>query len=155
MSIAIGTSVLDSSLYIPELKHKRKDSVLQDLADRARRSGVVRDAAILAETLLMREKVGSTAIGKGVAVPYARSIAVVEARLVVARSRKGIPWDAADEQPVHLVLLALSPAEHSEEIHLELVARAVQVGRLQRQRQRIIEAASFEAVAAVLREVQA
>lgn len=154
MSIAIGPSVLDSSLYIPEIRLKRKESVLHDLVERASRAGVVRDVTLLAETLGLRERVGSTAIGKGVAVPYARSISVIESRLVVAISKRGVAWDAADEQPVQLVLLVLSPAESSEETHFDLVARAVAVARLQRNRQKLIEAGSFEAVAAVLRDVQ-
>jgi mannitol/fructose-specific phosphotransferase system IIA component (Ntr-type) len=154
MSIAIAPSVLDSSLYIPELKHKRKESILQELAGRAHEAGVVRDAALLTEVLLLREKAGSTGVGKGIAVPYARSVAVIETRLVVARSKRGVPWDAPDDLPVQIVLLALSPAEISEELHFDLVSRAVQVGRLQRHRQKLIEAASFEAVAAVLRDVQ-
>jgi mannitol/fructose-specific phosphotransferase system IIA component (Ntr-type) len=153
MSIAIVASVLDSSLYIPELKLKRRDSALHELAELAHHAGVVRDPALLHGTLLLRERAGSTAVGKGVAVPNARSIAVIESRLVVARSRRGIPWDASDGQPVQLVLLALSPAEHSEELHSELVARAVAAGRLQRNRQKLMEAESFEAVAAVLKEI--
>jgi PTS system nitrogen regulatory IIA component len=155
MSIAIGPSVLDSSLYIPELKLKRKESILQELAERAHGAHAVRDPALLRDTLLLRERVGSTAIGKGVAVPYARSVSVIEPRLMVARSRRGVAWEAPDRQPVHIVLLALSPAEHSEEMHFELVARAVAVGRLQRNRQKLIEAESFEDVVAVLKEVQA
>src|SRR5437870_4489068 len=103
MSTAIGPSVLDSSLYIPELKLKRKESVIQELVARAHQSGVVRDPELLRETLLLRERLGTTAIGKGVAVPYARSLAVIESRLMVARSKRGVPWDAPDDQPVHLV----------------------------------------------------
>lgn len=154
MSIVIAPSVLDSSLYIPDLKHKRKESVLRELADRGREAGVVRDPDLLTETLALREKAGSSGIGKGVAVPSARSLAVIESRLVVARSKRGVPWDSPDDAPVHLVLLALSPSETSEELHYDLVTRAVQVGRLQRHRQKLIEASSFEAVAAVLKEVQ-
>jgi mannitol/fructose-specific phosphotransferase system IIA component (Ntr-type) len=153
MSLAIGPTVLDSSLFIPELKLKRKESILQDLVSRAASAGAVRDAMLLRETLLLRERLGSTGIGKGVAVPYARSLAVIEPRLVVARSSRGVPWDAPDGLPVHLLLLVLSPAEHSEEAHLDFISRAVAVARLQRNRQKLIEADGFEAVAAVLKEV--
>lgn len=152
MSIAIVASVLDSSLYIPELRLKRRESALHELAELAHQAGIARNAALLHDTLLLRERAGSTAVGKGVAVPNARSISVIDSRLVVARSRRGIPWDAPDDQPVQLVLLVLSPAEHSEELHFELVARAVAAGRLQRNRQKLIEAESFEAVVAVLKE---
>ena len=155
MATAIGSSILDSSLYIPELKLKRRDSVLHEMVARAQQAGVVRNPELLCETLLLRERAGTTAVGKGVAVPYARSLAVIEPRLVVARSRRGVPWDAADQLAVHIVLLLLSPAEHSDEAHLDLLSRAVAAARLQRNRQKLIEAESFEAVAAALREVSA
>lgn len=155
MSIAIGPSVLDSSLYIPDLKLRRKDSVLQEMSACAHQAGAVRDPSLLRETLVLRERAGSSAVGKGVAAPHARSLAVIEPRIVVARSKRGVAWDAADGLPVHVVLLALSPSEHSEELHHDLVARAVAVARLQRHRQRLLGAASFEEVAAVLREATA
>jgi mannitol/fructose-specific phosphotransferase system IIA component (Ntr-type) len=153
MSTAIGLSIIDTSLYIPELRSKRKDSALQEMLNRAIQAGAVRDPALLRDVLSLRERLGSTAIGKGVAVPQARSLSVMESRIVVARSRRGVDWGSADGLPVLLVLLVLSPAEQSEESHHDLVARAVAVGRLQRNRQKLIEAGSFEAVASVLREI--
>jgi mannitol/fructose-specific phosphotransferase system IIA component (Ntr-type) len=155
MSIAIGLSVLDPSLYIPELRPRRKDSALLEMAGRAHQAGALRDFSLLSDLLTLRERAGSTAIGKGVAVPHARSIAVIDPRLLIARSRRGIDWGAADEQPVHLVLLALAPAETSEEFFHDLVARTVAIARLQRNRQKLADAASFDAVAAVMREVTA
>ncbi len=153
MSTAIGASILDSSLYIPDLKLKRKETALEEMVARAHALGVVRDGESLCETLALRERLGTTAIGKGVAVPYVRSLAVAEPRLVIARSKKGIAWDAVDDLPVQLVFLALSPAEYPEEAHYDMVARAVAVARLQRNRQKLIEAEDFQTVVSVLREV--
>ena len=155
MSIAIGLSVFDSSLYIPELRAKKRDSVLSELVSRAHRAGAVREPAVLLETLCLRERLGSTAAGKGVAVPNARSLTVRDPRLVLARSRRGIDWGAPDDLAVHLVLLVLSPAEASEDAHHEFLARALGATRLQRHRQKLIEAATFDAVASALRELTA
>lgn len=148
-------SVLDSSLYIPELRSRRRDSVLAELVARAHAGGVLRHPDALLDLLLTRERLGPTAIGKGVAVPHGRSITVLESRLVVARSRRGIEWGAADGLPVTLVFLALSPAEVSESTHHHLVNGAIGVARYQKTRSRLLEAKSFEAVSAVLREVMA
>lgn len=152
MTTMFGAALLDPSLYIPELKVRRKQSVLQQLVDVAARAGVVREPAVLCATLNLRERLFGTGLGKGVAVPHARSIAVTEARLVIARSRRGMAWDAADGLPVQLVMLALSPAEAGEEAHLEFVARVAGAGRLQRNRARLLEAADFPEVAAMLAE---
>jgi mannitol/fructose-specific phosphotransferase system IIA component (Ntr-type) len=126
---------------------------LQELVACAQQARALREPSLLLETLCLRERLGSTAVGKGVAVPNARSIAVIEPRLVVARSRRGIDWKAPDEIPVQLVLLVLSPGEISLEAHHEFLARAANVARLQRHRQRLIEADDFDAVAGVLRDV--
>jgi mannitol/fructose-specific phosphotransferase system IIA component (Ntr-type) len=132
---------------------KKKDAVLHELAHRAHRAGVVRDPDLLYETLSLRERLASSALGKGVALPQARSLAVIDTRLIVARSLRGLDWSAADEQPVHLVLLALSPSEVSVEFHLDFLARAAAIARLQRNRQRLLEAEGFEVVASVLKDV--
>jgi mannitol/fructose-specific phosphotransferase system IIA component (Ntr-type) len=155
MTLGTAPSVLDPSLYIPELKTRRKDAALADLVSLAHQAGAVRGPELLRELLVMRERLGSTAIGKGVALPHARSLTVNRPQLVVARSRRGIDWDAPDELPVTLVLLTLTPGEWGEEAHHAFLGRKAAVARLQRNRQRLLDAASFEDVASVLREVGA
>lgn len=155
--MALGTAapVLDPSLYIPELKLRTRESVVSQMVGVAHRAGVVRGTGPLLELLRARERVGTTAIGKGVAVPYARSVTVDRPALVVARSHRGIEWEAPDELPVQLVLLVLSPGEWGEEPHHAFLGRAVAVARLQRNRQRMLEAADFAELAALLHEVHA
>ncbi len=148
-------TVLDSSLYIPELRTRRKESVLAEMVACASARGAVREPDALRELLELRERIATTAVGKGVAVPHARSLAVLESRLVVARSHRGIDWGAADGAPVTLVFLALSPSEVSEESHHRLVAGAIAVARYQKQRSKLMDAKSFEVVSAVMREVVA
>ena len=153
MTLGTVPSVLDPSLYIPELKTRKKDAALADLVAVAHQAGAVRGPDLLWELLVARERLGNTAIGKGVALPHARSLTVSRPQLVVARCRRGIDWDAPDELPVTLVLLTLTPGEWSEEAHHALLGRAAAVARLQRNRQRLLDAASFDDVASVLRAV--
>ncbi len=155
MPTMLDPSVLDTALFIPDLRTRRKESVLQELVARAHEAGVVREAALLIETLNLRERLGPTAIGKAVAVPHARSIAVIEPRILVARSRRGIEWKAPDGLPVQLVFLVITPGEFTIEAHLEWVARAVACARAQRKRAKLMEAITAEAGAAVLRELTA
>lgn len=152
MTLVTATPVLDPSLYIAELKPRTRDTALVQMVGAAQRAGAVRGSAALLELLRLRERVGSTALGKGAAVPHARSLTVDRPALVVARSRRGVEWDAPDGQPVHLVLLVLSPGEWGEEAHHAFIARVAGVARLQRHRQRLLEAADFDEAAGVLRE---
>lgn len=155
MTVAAVPSVLDPSLYIPDLKLRRRDAALEEMVGLAHRSGTVRDPGLLLELLALRERLGTTALGKGVALPHARSLTICRPQLVVARSHRGIDWGAPDDVPVTLLLLALSPGEATERAHYEFLARAAAVARLQRNRQKLLEAANFETVATVLREVTA
>jgi mannitol/fructose-specific phosphotransferase system IIA component (Ntr-type) len=145
-------SALDSSLFIPDLKVKRKESVLHELVDCAHRVGALRQPEVVRGLLAVRESLGSTSPGRGFAIPSAHSLAVAASRLVVARSRRGIDWGAPDGQPVHLVFLLLSPAEFPDSAHFEWIGRLAAVARLQRHRQKMLDAAGFEPIAAVLRE---
>lgn len=154
-TLTAAPSLIDLSLYIPELRTRKKDTALAELVGRAHATGAVRDAGLLLELLRVRERVGSTALGKGVAVPHARSVTVLRPQLVVARALQGIDWAADDHAPVTLILLALSPAEWSEEAHHAFLGRAVGAARLQKNRHRLMAAASFDALASVLRELSA
>ncbi len=153
MTLGTAPTVSDLSLYIPDLKLKKRESALAEMVSFVHRAGVVRDRELLLELLRVRERVGTTGLGKGVAIPQARSVTVLMPRLVVARSLKGIDWAAPDGLPVTLIFMALAPAEWSEEAFHGLVARAAAAARLQRTRQRLLSADSPAAVAAVLREV--
>lgn len=153
MTLGIAPSVLDPSLFIPDLKARRKEPALAEMVAVAHRSGAVREPAPLLDLLVLRERLGSTAIGKGVAMPHARSLTIARPQLLIGRSSRGIEWDAPDGQPATLLLLVLSPSEWSDEAHHAFLARAGAVARLQRNRQRLLEAPTFEAVATVLREV--
>ena len=151
----VGTLVpgaLDPSLYIPELKCRRRDTALAELVACGERGGALRHPEALLELLARREALGCTAPGKSVAIPAARSLSILHPRILVGRSHRGIEWNAPDGLPVRLIALVLSPAECPAFTHLEIVLRVVVALRLQRNRQRILEAESFDAMSAALRE---
>lgn len=153
MSIASMPAVFDSSLLIPELRNRKKERVLGELATLGERRGVVTDASLLRDTLLLRERAGTTATGKGAAIPHARSIAVSEPRLLVGRSSKGIDWDSPDGEPVHLVLLAILPSEVARDVQLEFLSQVAGIVRLQRNRQKLLDAGTAEAMASLVQEL--
>jgi mannitol/fructose-specific phosphotransferase system IIA component (Ntr-type) len=153
MTIGSMPAVFDASLFISEFRNRKKETVLGELATLAHRRGVVASIELLRDTLTLRERGGSTAAGKGTAIPNARSIAVIESRLIVGRSSRGIDWGAGDGQPVHLVLLAVSPAELSPEAHLDFVTNVAGLVRLQRNRQKLRDAETAEQIAVLVQEL--
>jgi len=152
LAIAEFPSIPHTPLDILEIRHRRRESALTQLVAVAARSGVVRDPEVLLETLQSRERMGTTALGKGVAVPHAHSIAVSRTHVVIGRSAQGLDWRSADSESVRLVWLVLTPSEVSDEQHHARVARAVSALRLQRQRQRLLEAADADSVLRWLKE---
>ena len=113
--------------------------MLGELARQAQGIGVTREPGMLRATLLMRERLGSTAVGHGFAVPNARSLLVSRPVLLLSRSRFGVDWGAEDGALVHLVVLVISPAQTSAPCHVAAVARAVAAARPVRARLRLFE----------------
>ncbi|HID81094.1 MAG TPA: PTS sugar transporter subunit IIA [Chromatiales bacterium] len=73
------------------------------------------------ESLLGREKLGSTGLGHGVALPHGRSSDISQARLAVIKLARGIDYDAPDTEPVDLLFALIVPEESTEE-HLQILA---------------------------------
>lgn len=137
MAIGVAPSVTYTPLDLIELRHKRREAVFNQLVTAALRHGVVRDLDVLVAALVRRERLGSSAIGKGVALTHARSIAVVRPFWVVGRAPKGLEWGAPDAEAVELVVVYLAHAEQSAATHGARVASAAAALRQQRTRQRL------------------
>ncbi len=152
MGITCVPVVPHLALCIPDLGPRKRDASLQHMLAHARDSGSLRDLDSIHDALLLRERLGPTAIGRGVAVPNARALAVLEPRWILARSARGIEWNAPDGQPVHLVLMVLSPPDWTVSAHVEAVARAAAITRLARARTRLLEARGAEEMAALVRQ---
>jgi len=101
------------SLLKPEcinlsLSARKKKNVLRELVGFIRKD---KDSDLLVSTLLKREDLGSTGIGKGVAIPHGRSLVADKLEVVVGRSDAGVEFNAIDKQPVHLFFLIVAPPQ--------------------------------------------
>jgi PTS system nitrogen regulatory IIA component len=145
-------SHLRPELFITELRTRKKASVLEELSDALVAAKVARSSEAILDALRRREALGSTGLGKGIAVPHARSTLVSERALLVARSRKGVEFDSIDGRPVHLCFLIVAPPLERDPIYLKLVAEIVRATRLARTRQKLIDAPDFAALRGILVE---
>lgn len=78
------------------------------------------------DSLFARERLGSTGLGEGVAIPHGRIKGLKEAVAAVVRLAEPIPFDAPDGKPVHLLVFLLVP-EHATEEHLELLSELAEL----------------------------
>ena len=105
----------------PALKAKTKKQALQELAHRAAKfTGL--DARDVLDTLLQRERLGSTGLGRGIAIPHGRVPMLKRIVSVFARLEEPIDFEALDDEPVDLIFLLLAP-EHAGADHLKALAR--------------------------------
>ena len=112
---------------ISPLKAASKKQAIQTLSGRAA-DFVGFDARDVFDTLLEREKLGSTGIGRGVAIPHGRLKGLERLFGLFARLDKPIGFDASDDQPVDLIFLLLAP-EGSGADHLKALARIARLLR--------------------------
>jgi nitrogen PTS system EIIA component len=114
---------------VPSLKVATKKQLLQELAKRAAPLAGVHEKTIF-DTILERERLGTTGIGGGTAVPHGRLANLARTVGLFARLERPIPFEAVDDQPVDLVFLLLTPDSAGAD-HLRALAR---VSRLLRDR---------------------
>ena len=113
--------LLTPEAVIAGLKVTSKKQALQELARHAATVTGVNERRIF-ETLLERERLGTTGVGNGIAIPHGKLSELTRLYGVFARVEKPIDFDAIDEQPVDLIFLLLAP-EAAGADHLKALAR--------------------------------
>ena len=135
---------------IANLRVSSKKQALQELAKRAAEITGEPERAIF-EVLLERERLGTTGVGNGIAIPHGKLASLPRLYALFAKLEHPIDFDAIDEQPVDLICLLLAPQTAGAD-HLKALA---QVSRLLRDRQvceKLRGANSPEAIYALLTE---
>ncbi len=103
-----------------------KKKALEMLSDLVSSAEHAPDSRVVAEHLLARERLGSTALGHGVAIPHGRCPGVPDAVAAFVKLRSGVDFDAPDGQPVDLMVGLLVPEECTDG-HLQLLAQLAEL----------------------------
>lgn len=114
--------ILDERSVELNLRSRRRKDVLEELVGVLGRSMPIADPRKVADRLLERERMASTGIGRGVAVPHRLLPGFPRTAMAFGRCREGIAFEAIDRQPVSLFFLLLGP-EGSQHEHLRLLSR--------------------------------
>jgi mannitol/fructose-specific phosphotransferase system IIA component (Ntr-type) len=138
------------NLCIFDLKSDNKRDALAEMVDLICQHHHLKDRDIILEMLLNRESLGSTAIGKGVAFPHGRTLAIQELSVLFARSEKGVDFEAVDKKPTHLFFLIIAPPQDKDNLYLQILGQMVDLIKDDSTRGRFMEAGSFEDVTAIL-----
>lgn len=122
------TDIIKQELIVPDLQAKNKKGVLEELVEHLalRENTVNREE--LVKVLLEREKLGSTGINDGVAIPHGKLKNIDHLLALFGRSRSGIDFGALDGKPSHFFFLLVAP-ESSAGAHLKALARISRIAR--------------------------
>ncbi len=142
------TDLVAPAAIVPALKVNNKKQAIQELAARAAKLTGQNERTIL-EILLQREKLGSTAVGNGVAIPHGKLPKLTRVFGLFARLERAIDFEALDGQPVDLLFLLLAP-EAAGADHLKALARVARLLRDSELARKLRESRDADAIYAVL-----
>lgn len=145
------TDFLTPEGVAPDVEAAGKREALAMLVDALAAAEPAVQPARLVEALLERERIGSTGIGDGVAIPHAKLKGIRRVEGAFGRSRGGVDFDAADGRPCHLFFLLVAPEDAASD-HLRALSRIAKLMRDAEVRRRLLEARDAEALYALLAE---
>ena len=112
--------MLSDKSFLVNFEASSKKNVLYELSKLAEKDIKI-DSRILLEALTKREKLGSTAVGNGIAIPHANCPDIDKPKVFVALLSNSLDFDANDDQPVDIIFLLLAPDNNGSE-HLQALA---------------------------------
>lgn len=113
--------IIDARAVLASLKAQNKKHLLQELSQQFS-SLLAIDQRVVFDALLQREKLGSTGLGQGIAIPHGRLPTITRVYGLFARLASPLPFDSVDGEPVDLVFALVSP-EHAGADHLTALAK--------------------------------
>jgi len=144
------TDLLTPEWVVADLRATSKKQVLQELARHAAAITDLSERAIF-DVLLERERLGTTGVGNGIAIPHGKLSGLTRLYGVFARMEKPVDFDAVDDDPVDLIFLLLAP-EGAGADHLKALARVSRLLRDGMVCQKLRGCDTAEALYAILKE---
>jgi len=155
MEPKVFTRFLKPDAYLPNLVSTEKPQILEEMLSALKQRWLENECRCIHELLLAREQVGTTALGKGLAVPHARTALVTNLSVVIGRSAEGVDYGAPDRKPVHVFFLVLGPNEDPSQLYLSFLSTIVKVFKTRAMKRRLLSAGSFEELVGMLEDALA
>lgn len=145
------TDFLDIKTTIPALTHREKNAVLEELADLLATHHSELDKKNVLNVFLERERISTTAIGEGVAIPHGKLSGVERVLGAFARSPEGVDFASLDGGATHLFFALIAP-ENAAADHLKALARISRLLKDEAFRRRLMAGQSAEELFAIIVE---
>ena len=133
-----------SDLFTAEMQASTKEEAIEEVLQLFVQEKYIRNPSIVLDMLRQREKLGSTGIGKGVAIPHGRTLAASDVLIAFGKSSAGIEFDAIDQKPVHLIFMVIAPPHEEKNIYLPILGSLVTVLNDEKNRERFMSVDNYE-----------
>ena len=143
--------VLKENMIFLNFEAANKEEAIDKFINSLDRTGTIKEPNALKDALLEREKLGTTGIGNGIAMPHARSSAIKDLTVAFFRSEKGIDFKSMDSEPVHLVFLLLAPVTAGGP-YLKLLAKISRLLRSDDFRKSLLDAKDVSSVLQIIQD---
>jgi nitrogen PTS system EIIA component len=143
--------ILAKDSIVPELKGRTKKQVLEELIEAVQQNKPNIDRDSLMKVLLERERLGSTGIGEGIAIPHGKLRDIDDLVLSFGRSTEGIDFESMDGKPVHLFFLLVAP-ETCAGIHLRALAKIARLLKNGTVRKRLAKVDNREDIFSIIQQ---
>jgi len=110
--------------FIIDLQSTDKSSALEELLKAIIHSDKITNATKFSKAIRAREKLMSTGIGYGIAVPHARDRSILDFVMAMGRSKKGVKYESIDDQPVQLIFM-IGASDSQDKDYIKLLSRLV------------------------------
>ncbi len=145
------TDILPKESIVPDLKGRTKKQVLEELIDAMLEEKPELDRERLMAVLLERERLGSTGIGDGIAIPHGKLKDLDQLVLSFGKSGLGVDFESMDGKPVHILFLLVAP-ENCTGIHLRALARIARLLKNAPVRKRLVSVNTQDEIYGVIQQ---
>jgi PTS system nitrogen regulatory IIA component len=145
------TDFLSRESIVLDLKAQSKEAAIKEMVNVLVKLKKINNPVEAIEMLMQREKLGSTGIGQGVAIPHSRCEFVKEQVAVLCFSKNGVEFEALDNNPVHILFLLLCPGASTGE-HLQTMAKISKLLKGKQLRQALLDVKTADDAFALIQQ---
>ena len=141
--------ILSHESTIVDLKGETKEEIIAELVNSLHVGDAINDRDKVLQAVLEREKIMSTGIGDGIAIPHGKSDSVVKLVAALGTQKRGVDFEALDGEPAYVFFLLVSPANVSGP-HIKALARISRLLKNDDFKKRLISSSSSEEIISVI-----
>ena len=145
------TDVLNEGLINISLEGKTRDECIRELIDRLAESKTVNNSQLIFDAVLEREKIMTTGVGNGIAIPHCKHVESPEFAVCLGIQKKGVDFHSIDKKDVKIIFLLVGP-ENNPGLHIKLLSRISRLMSNEELRQQLLSCKSDKEAFELLQE---